>query len=313
MHVGSAVIVVEINHPMNNNINPKAQQALQELKDQLKYIAQVGKNPASILQAQMKELRPVLAGLSNQYPYQDQSGEINYHKYLYPAFKSLEIYWQEYYGRNICKVAGTEKTLCKRCQQEIGFINAFFERHSFHYKYYCLEATELDSLFFTKAFGSGGGIANDSVLIPVMPGQEGVSCTLTGELFARFIAYEQLRSELLERQYALSPKPGLSNTSVDSKGKLIKPMQWTGEVIHLIELAHGIHLKEQVNNGSIGIVDFFASLGDFFGVNLGIPKKGFDNIKARKRLRKTEFTDQIREALLKKMDEEDEWGSRPSY
>ncbi|WP_288879766.1 RteC domain-containing protein [Pedobacter panaciterrae] len=94
---------------------------------------------------------------------------------------------------------------------------------------------------------------------------------------------------------------------------MIKPIQWTGEVIHLIELAYGIHLKEQVNNGSIGIVDFFKNLGDFFGVNLGIPKKGFDNIKARKLLRKTEFTEQIREALLKKMDEKDEWGSRPSY
>ena len=80
---------------MNNNINPKAQQALQDLKDQLKYISQLGKNPASILQAQMTELRPIFARLSNQYPYQDQSGEINYYKYLYPAFKSLEIYWQE--------------------------------------------------------------------------------------------------------------------------------------------------------------------------------------------------------------------------
>lgn len=298
---------------MNNNINQKAQQALQDLKDQLKYIAQVGKNPASILQAQMKELRPVLVGLSNQYPYQDQSGEINYHKYLYPAFKSMEIYWQEHYSLAVCRVGVSDKILQKRYQQEIGFINAFFERHGFHYKYYCLEATELDRLFFTKSAGSDQSVESSSVLLPVLPGQEGRDSTLTGELFARFIAYEQLRSELLQTQYALLAKPVLSNTSVDPKGKLLQPMQWTGEIIHLIELAHGIHLKEQVNNGSLGIVDFFANLGDFFGVNLGIPKKGFDNIKARKRLRKTEFTDQIREALLKKMDEEDEWGSRPSY
>jgi RteC protein. len=71
----------------------------------------------------------------------------------------------------------------------------------------------------------------------------------------------------------LSLKPSLSNTSVDSKGKLIKPIQWTGGIIHLIELAHGIHLREQVNNGSIGIVDFFVSLRDFLESIWVFPKK----------------------------------------
>jgi len=52
---------------MSNNINPKAQQVLQDLKDQLKYISQISKNPTSVLQTQMKKLRPIIGDLGKVY------------------------------------------------------------------------------------------------------------------------------------------------------------------------------------------------------------------------------------------------------
>jgi len=108
-------------------------------------------------------------------------------------------------------------------------------------------------------------------------------------LFARFIAYEQLF------RYVLHLIEGKQT-----------PFQWTGPVIHLIEIAHGIHLNEQVNNGEAGIVEFFDGLGQFFGVDLGVPKKGFEAIHARKKMSKTHFTDRMRDKLTERMDEEDD-------
>ncbi len=89
--------------------------------------------------------------------------------------------------------------------------------------------------------------------------------------------------------------------------------KWTGEVINLIELAYGIHLNNQVNDGKLGIVEFFKGLGEFFGVDLGIPKNGFKDIKKRKRLSKTHFIDRMQDKILVKIDEEDKWEPGTTY
>ncbi|NQX56821.1 hypothetical protein HQN86_24600 [Pedobacter panaciterrae] len=65
----------------------------------------------------MKKLRPILVGLSNQYPYQDQSGEINYYKYLFLAFKSLEICWREHSAEMLARL-GVMRRRQKRYLQE---------------------------------------------------------------------------------------------------------------------------------------------------------------------------------------------------
>jgi hypothetical protein len=120
-----------------------------------------------------------------------------------------------------------------------------------------------------------------------------------GYLSARFKAYELLGHYILMRLEDLEPAlPGAKPSSA---------FKWTGETINLIELAYGVHLNDQVNGGKLGIVEFFEGLGDFFGVDLGIPKNGFKDIKKRKRLSKTHFTDRMRDKIIDKIDEEDSW------
>ncbi len=133
--------------------------------------------------------------------------------------------------------------------------------------------------------------------------------------FAKFIAYESLQKELLSSLNKRKQGQSLSGSTVDAQGNLQRRFQWTGETVNLIEVAHGIYLNGQVNEGELGINEFFFFFFFFFfflkvwanslGFNLGVPKSGFDDLKARKRLSKTHFTDRMRAALLKKMEDED--------
>lgn len=232
----------------------------------------------------------------------DVSGQVFYFKRVYPRLKGLALYAQGRFLRSGELEGASVKELRRFYQGEVSRIDRFFMRYQFHYGYFCLGGSELDGLFFSL----GAGL--QSVLLPVLALDVPAGVPLTGYLFALFVAKERLRVDLLGLLAGLDGKPVLSDSaSVSDQGALHRPFQWTAEVVNLIELAHALHLKGAVNDGQTGIVEFFEGLGDFFGVNLGVPKRGFEDLKARKRLSKTHFTDSLRDALLEKMAESDAW------
>lgn len=292
---------------MNDGMNENALRAFTVLEEDLKILSQSKGHPTAILREQESQVIAVLGDLRILHPFDDPVLEINFHKHLYPNFRSLLIYYQE---KHLVCSALPHENLCllkRHYQGELQRIARFFDAYAFHYKYFILKGQELDVLFFTENGDS------QNVLLPVVPAYESADSTVTGELFARIMAYERLRTDLLSLLYELEPKPILSSTTIDRFGKLRKPFKWTGETINLIEVAHAIHLNKQINEGEIGIVEFFEGLGEFFGVNLGVPKKGFDNMKSRKRLSRTQFLDLMRDSVLKKMDDEDDWGAIRSH
>ena len=288
---------------MNDGMNENALRAFTVLEGDLKSLSLSDGHPTAILREQESMVLCVLGDLRVLYPFDDPVLEINFHKHLYASFRSLLIYYQQ---RHLVCSALPSENLCllkKHYQGELQRITRFFDAYAFHYKYFSLKGQELDALFFT------GCADAENVLLPVLPAHEPAGSTVTAELFARFMAYERLQTDLLSLLNDLEPKPILSGTTVDRFGKLRKALKWTGETINLIEVAHAIYLNKQINGGEVGIVEFFEGLGDFFGVNLGVPKKGFDNMKSRKRLSRTQFLDVMRDSVIRKMDDEDDWGS----
>jgi hypothetical protein len=217
------------------------------------------------------------------HPFGTEAEEIAYHKELYPQLRALHIFRVEVYLllKDVPPLGKKRKKTYYLEQMDHLF--AYVRRYEFLYTYFKLKADDLDQLLFTDKGN------RQSVLLPILADPEITHTTETGYLFARFIAYEQLF------RYVLHLLEGKQT-----------PFQWTGPVIHLIELAHGIHLNEQVNHGQTGIVEFFQGLGDYFGVDLGVPKKGFEALHARKTMSKTHFSDRIRDSLIAKMDEEDD-------
>jgi hypothetical protein len=241
----------------------------------------------------------VLNAYLDDHPFEDEISEISYYKHILPQFKSLQVYCTEKYALLSGRPLTTDKGLKKYYLDELQYLERFFLRHHFQHEYFLLDLTQLDNFWFRKEQNS------DVALPPVLEGYEVLDSPQMSYLFSKFIAYGKLREDILSFLDELEYPPSLSDTSVNNKGKLRKPFQWTGEKINLIEMVHGLYVRKQVNNGKIGIGEFFEAVGEFFGVDLGIPKRGFDDLKVRKKLSKTHFIDSMREELLRKMEDED--------
>lgn len=82
-------------------------------------------------------------------------------------------------------------------------------------------------------------------------------------------------------------------------------LRWTGEKVNLIELARALFVSGQIDNGKVGITEFVERMGRCFEIDLGIPKRGFDDLGSRKRLSRTHFLEALREGLVKKFDDAD--------
>lgn len=293
---------------MNEELKLNALTLLDELKQELESLGRKELNPRDLLERQTVLIDHAWESLNilfGELSLLEPEGQLFFYKELYPVVKGWQLYSQGYFlsfgDLNFIGI----KELRKYYQAELAALERFFLRHHFHYGYFSLKAVELDGLFF-----SGVGFLG-SPLLPVLACDVPDGVPATAYLFALFQAQERLRGVLVGRLAALDePSVALSSASVTKEGKLSRPFQWTGEVINLIELAHGLHLKGCVNDGETGVMDFFEGLGEFFGVNLGVPKRGFEDLKARKRLSKTYFIDSLREVLLKKMEESDSWRGR---
>jgi hypothetical protein len=218
-----------------------------------------------------------------------------YHKSVYPSFKVMQLFEIESYYLKSAIPVGDGKAVKRFYREELHCIERFLSRNAAAYEYYAKGAVELDEVYFVvDADGS-------SALSPVVEFDGADGSTGMAYLFARFLCYERLAEYILGEIEKIDHPGGLGSGSA---GAPARTFQWTGETVNLIELAHGVYLDGQLHQ-SIGIVEFFEGLGEFFGVNLGVPKRGFEDIKRRKRLSKTNFLDRMRKQILDRIDLED--------
>lgn len=270
---------------------------LTQLTDGLAAIAGKKLPAEKRLSAALQLIRSLLKSLREQvllHPFKGRPEEIHFFKHVKTRFLSAKIWELERYNLEQNKPAGTAERILVYYEKELDFIQRFFRQYAFMYQYYRSDAKELDELYFVR------GAEVPAVFIPEFGEPDPEFSTSGDYLFGKFKAYEQLQDYIIQQL-----RKGSSAALTEQNGHRSKPFKWTGEVVNLIEMAHGVYLNEQVNNGEVGVVEFFEGLGEFFGVNLGVPKKGFDDLKKRKRLSKTHFTDRMRDALTKKMEDED--------
>ena len=230
-------------------------------------------------------------------PFESKEEEIWFFKYQKPRFYQWEIYYHELYTINSHKPLYRTKALVRYLTSQLEYFDRLFKLNEFQYQYYRMDATEMDEMYFVRSN------VQPAALTPELPEVDSSFATGMDYLFAKFMAYETLKKEMAKELYLIEYS-GLS-PDISQHEKSEKNCRWTGEVVNLIEIAYGIYLNKQINEGEIGINDFFGRLGAFFGVNLGVPKRGFEDLKARKRLSRVHFIDRMGEAILKKMDEQD--------
>ena len=255
---------------------------LQELRAGLDAVELDEAKPKQALAARLVLVDAALQRL-NEYRssngFKDRGQEIWYYKSVFPEFYALAEYFRLKYELIVGEPAGGGKGRRRYYGRWLKRVADFFAVFGFYFDYYLGETELLDEVLYTCS-------DRFNVLQPVLAGVDWSSGTAMGHLVGMFKAHERLREELLQQSYGLQGT-GRSASLVDSTGQLslsgdLSRFRWKGEVINLIELAHGIYLTGQLEQG-VGIVEFFKALGDFFGVNLRVPKRGFDHLKKLRR------------------------------
>lgn len=232
------------------------------------------------------------------HPFEDIEEEIYFFKELKPQYYSLYIYHLEVYNIQAFAPCGSIHEIKNYYQKELQYIKRFFDRHAFEYQYYRLKATELDERFFVRGrFPS----------IPVFPEIAAVDPLFSSShdyLFSKIKAFEQLQFYLQQAVRHIEPLPdGTLSIPHKKTGRL----RWTGESINLVELGYGMYNSGQLNNGNASLNEIFAWLEEHFQISIGKPARRFTEIKRRKRLSRTRFIDQMRDSIIRKIDDEDEY------
>lgn len=84
------------------------------------------------------------------------------------------------------------------------------------------------------------------------------------------------------------------------------PIVWTGKIIHLMEIIYGSFTLKDFNNGNTTIKDVAKYLGKVLGIDIKDPSGCYINMRDRINESRTVYLDNMRKALLARMDEDDE-------
>ncbi|MBS1525330.1 MAG: RteC domain-containing protein [Bacteroidetes bacterium] len=228
-------------------------------------------------------------------PFEDQAEEIRFFKYGMPKFLAERIYALEVYTVEAHKPLSDELLLKAYYESELRVIKRFFDQHRFLYQYYLLDGSELDETYFLR-----GGEPSLLFLPDVRDFDPSVSVA-GGYLFAKFIALERLQEYLIGRLY--SPE----NAEPYRFKRRGKPLKWTGDKSNLVEVAYGLFETAQLNNGDATISDIIEWLEETLDINLSRYYRRFTEIKMRKVISPTKYLEEMRDAVLKRIEDGVEW------
>lgn len=235
----------------------------------------------------------------------DEPLEILLFKEIKPAFYCHQIFATEIYTIETgFPFGGTDKQVTF-LEGELDYVEHFFARYPFLYHYYKLRMSEMDGIYFLR---NG---KPDDVTLPHGPDRDPLFSTACDYLFAKFRAFDMLKEWLQEKISYLKGNPAKNVTSLTDDLRS-EELIWTGDAINLAELGYGLVLSGQLNHGQASIAQVFRWLEEKFRITIGVPQKKFGELRARKRLSRTKFIDELRDQLIRKMDSEDTYQpSRP--
>jgi hypothetical protein len=278
-------------------MNDFAKKLYTDLSEELELIHDLGTLPVKRLSAAVSTVAEAVNKLKsrlNDHPFINEQDEVDFFKNWKPLFAAEQFYALEKFTIETNRPLTDSQLLKSYFEQELLFINRFFNQHQFLYQYYKFEFNELDQVLFVR------GSAGSHMILPETPDLDPQFSTKGDHLFARFIAYEKLQVYLLEELKSMENPFKILNESGESS----VDVKWTGETINLAELGYGVWLTGQVNNGNASITEIFECLERCFKVKLGTAFRRWQSISKRKRLGPTKYTDDVRAAILKRLDDE---------
>ncbi|MBS1526470.1 MAG: RteC domain-containing protein [Bacteroidetes bacterium] len=272
---------------MNNYVQSVYPKLLQEIEALTKLKSSDVRNPLQVGELVQEQL----AGLKNYFksnPFVDQANEISFFKYEKPSIVAELIFAQELYSIESSKPIGDKALTDNFYGQELNYIRRVFDQNRFLYQYFQLDGTEFDEIFFCR------GNRKPEINLPVEPDADPEFSTPGDFAFAKFIAFERLQNHLADILYA--------DKSLVAERR-VEPLQWTGDLINIVELIYGLYLTGQINHGNISINELVRWAEKELGVKIGVIQRKLAEIQGRKRISATKFIDQMRNSLSQKLDD----------
>ncbi|SEK23894.1 RteC domain-containing protein [Parapedobacter koreensis] len=232
-------------------------------------------------------------------PFTEAEEEIRFFKHIKPKFFRWHIYYHEIATLETGMPLEGKNAQTTYLKRELSHIERFFRQYQFQYQYFKMDASDLDELYFIR------GGRHDSALLPPGPEPEPQFSTYADYLFAKFMAYEMLRERIIDRLSML--KKGPVRPREFATGRKMGEMRWTGDTIHLAELGYGVYLTRQLNGGTATLNEIFQWLENSLNVTIGKPSKRLAEMKARKRLSPTKYTDEMQDAIRNRITRDDEY------
>jgi len=266
-----------------------------DMIEEVSLYGEMGTLPVKRFSGKLVVINKALAALRQfvvDHPFTDKQEEINFFKYEKPAFVCELLCAQQMFMIETQRKQFNEEILIRNYyEQELKVIRHYFMLHQFLHQYYLLEAAELDAVLFVR------GAETSGVLLPKTPDLDPEYSTKGDYLFAQFLAHEKIQDYLIAELYPLSGQALAGKT-----------LNWTGESVNLVELAYGLFLTGQLNEGKATIAEIIQWLEQHFRVDVGNAYRRWYAISGRKRVMPTKFIEQMRDAILKRLDDDNDIG-----
>jgi len=274
-----------------------AERWLQDLESELALIDDVETTPTERLRHSLPLITRIIADVkelvSNE-GFVSSEAEIHFFKEVKPKLYARQIFEVLLYNLKMQAPVGTPEMIKAFYEDELKQVFRLFRVEAFHYQYYRTGACKLDQVYFLREAKPPELI--DTELIDPPPGFS----TAMDYKFAKYMAYEWLRDYLLEQLLHYQTAEKVSRSTRERE----KQLKWTGDAINLVELAYGIWLTGQINNGNAGIAEIMQWLEMHLHVNIGRPYRRWQSIAGRKRVSTVKYIDQMKAAILKRLDDE---------
>ena len=214
--------------------------------------------------------------------------EIRFFKYQKPIIVSKLIYYNAIYKIETRRPYGNKRTK-KYFVKELKKLKRFFENNLDFYKYYRSNNSFFDEQFFVR------GKHDIRLWLDTFYFEADHRFSTSHEYkVTKIIANDLIQVYLEDRLNNINVKKVSDNSLI-----------WTASKTALTELIYALYSHGAFNNGNTEIKLIAKTFEDAFNIELGDFYHTFMELKARK-INRTKFLDRLCEALIKKMDEQDE-------
>jgi hypothetical protein len=271
-------------NPNYDEIILKLEDELSQLKKQIQDFVLLVENAMGLCNRAIRDMREIVMADG----FSELNDEIYFFRHIKPKVSSKLIFYTELFHIESYRPLADRKIQIAYFRDVAKRLCVYFSENKEFYQYYKRGKTFSDHLYFVRG-KTDNRIHEDSILNHFDPKfSTGYDLTLS-----KFMAYEQLQ------KYTNNEIEKLNNqVSFNSQA------EWTGQRVDAVELIYALVSVGVINHGNIGIKELARLFEKMFNIKLDDIYRVFQDIQGRTTV-KTKFLDQLKEALLNRLDDLD--------